>query len=169
MDNIIFLAVSTCVVSLILIIVTFSIIKKNQTKKYKKEIEYLDVEKNKLIGVPILSEISKVKDLVKTDNLKVKLDDWYNSFKLIKEDRVPKVNDMISEVDFLIDKRDYKTAIRKIAEIEIEISTLKRKSDNLLNEIKLITQSEERNRTLITKLKIVYREQQNKFDRTIFQ
>jgi len=165
-DNIIFLAVSTCFVSLILIIVTFSIIKKNQTKKYKKEIEYLDIEKNKLIGVPILSEISKVKDLVKTDNLKAKLDDWDNTFKLIKEDRVPKVNDMISEVDFLIDRKDYKNAIKKIAEIEIEISTLKRKSDNLLNEIKLVTGSEERNRSIITKLKIIYREMDNKFERT---
>ena len=166
MDNIIFLAVSTCVVSLILIVITFSIIKKNQTKKYKKEIEFLDVEKNKLIGVPILSEISKVKDLVKTDNLKDKLNDWDSTFKLIKEEKVPKVNDMISEVDFLIDKRDYKTAIKKIADIEIEISTLKRKSDNLLNEIKLITQSEERNRSIITKLKIIYREMDNKFERT---
>lgn len=152
--------------SLILIIITFSIIKKNQTKKYKKEIEYLDIEKNKLIGVPILSEISKVKDLVKTDNLKAKLDDWDNTFKLIKEDRVPKVNDMISEVDFLIDRKDYKNAIKRIAEIEIEISTLKRKSDNLLNEIKLVTGSEERNRSIITKLKIVYRELTNKFERT---
>lgn len=166
MDNIILLAVSTCVVSLILIIVTFSIIKRNQTKKYKKEIEYLDIEKNKLIGVPILSEISKVRDLVKTDNLKEKLDDWDTTFKLIKEDRVPKVNDMISEVDFLIDRRDYKNAIKKIAEIEIEISTLKRKSDNLLNEIKLVTGSEERNRSIITKLKIIYREITNKFERT---
>ena len=166
MDNIILLAVSTCVVSLILIIVTFSIIKRNQTSKYKKEIEYLDVEKNKLIGVPILSEISKVKELVKTDNLKQKLEDWDNSFKTIKDDKVPMVNDMISEVDFLIDRKDYSNAIKKIASIEIEIASLKRKSDNLLNEIKLITQSEERNRSIITKLKIIYRELNNKFERT---
>ena len=166
MDNIILLAVTTCVVSLILIIVTFSIIKKNQTKKYKKEIEYLDVEKNKLIGVPILSEISKVKELVKTDNLKSKLDDWDNSFKLIKDVKVPMLNDLISEVDYLIDRKDYNSAIKKIAEIEIEINSIKRKSDNLLGEIKLITQSEERNRSIITKLKIIYRELNNKFERT---
>ena len=166
MNNIILLAVSTFVVSLILIVVTFSIVKKNQTKKYKKEIEYLDIEKNKLIGVPILSEISKVRELVKTDNLKSKLDDWDSTFKLIKEDRVPKVNDMISEVDYLIDRNEYDNAIKKIAEIEIEISTLQRKSDNLLNEIKLITGSEERNRSIITKLKILYREMLNKFERT---
>ena len=88
MNSVILLAIATFVVSLILIIITFSIIKKSQTKRYKKEIEYLDVEKNKLIGVPILSEVSKVKELVKTDNLKQKLDDWDATFKLIKEEKV---------------------------------------------------------------------------------
>ena len=166
MNSVILLAIATFVVSLILIIITFSIIKKSQTKRYKKEIEYLDVEKNKLIGVPILSEISKVKELVKTDNLKQKLDDWDATFKLIKEEKVPKINDMISEVDFLVDRKEYNTAIKKIADIEIEIGTLKRKSDNLLGEIKLVTQSEERNRSIITKLKIIYREMNNKFERT---
>ncbi len=166
MNGVILLAIATFVVSLILIIITFSIIKKSQTKRYKKEIEYLDVEKNKLIGVPILSEISKVKELVKTDNLKQKLDDWDATFKLIKEEKVPKINDMISEVDFLVDRKEYNTAIKKIADIEIEIGTLKRKSDNLLGEIKLVTQSEERNRSIITKLKIIYREMNNKFERT---
>lgn len=166
MDNVILLAVATFVVSLILIFVTFSIIKKNQTKKYKKEIEYLDIEKNKLIGVPILSEISKVKELVKTDNLKKKLEDWDTTFKLIKDTEVPRINDMISEADFLIDRREYDSAIKKLALIEVEIGSLKRKSDNLLNEIKLITGSEERNRSTITKLKMVYRELTNKFERT---
>ena len=166
MNSVILLAIATFVVSLILIIITFSIIKKSQTKRYKKEIEYLDVEKNKLIGVPILSEISKVKELVKTDTLKQKLDDWDATFKLIKEEKVPKINDMISEVDFLVDRKEYNTAIKKIADIEIEIGTLKRKSDNLLGEIKLVTQSEERNRSIITKLKIIYREMNNKFERT---
>lgn len=165
-SNIIVLAIITFALSLILIIATFSIAKRNQTKKYKKEVEFLDVEKNKLIGVPILSEISKVKELVKTDNLKNKLDYWDSTFKFIKDTEVPRVNDMISEVDFLIDKKDINNAIKKIADIEIEISTLKRKSDNLLNEIKLVTNSEERNRSIITKLKMLYREMTNKFERT---
>lgn len=35
-----------------------------------------------------------------------------------------------------------------------------------MKKFKLITNSEERNRALITKLKIVYREDQNKFERS---
>ncbi len=166
MDNVLLMAVTTFVVSLILIVITFIIVKKGQNSKYKKQVDSLDLEKNQLIGVPILSEMSKVKDLVKTDNLKDKLDNWDNTFKLIKNEKVPILDDMISEADYLIDRKDYKSAVRKIASIEMEMTNLKKKSDALLEEIKVITNSEERNRSLITKLKIVYRELENKFERT---
>ena len=166
MDSVFLITISAFILAVILIIVTIIIIKRNQNKKYKREIEELDIRKNNLIGVPVLSEITKVKELVKTDNLKEKLDDWDNTFTMIRDDKIPELTDLISEADFLIDRKDYKLAIRKITSIEIEINALKKKTDKLLEEVKLITNSEERNRTLITKLKIVYREYQNKFERT---
>lgn len=166
MDSVFLITISAFILAVILIIVTVIIIKRNQNKKYKREIEELDIRKNNLIGVPVLSEITKVKELVKTDNLKEKLDDWDNTFTMIRDDKIPELTDLISEADFLIDRKDYKLAIRKITSIEIEINALKKKTDKLLEEVKLITNSEERNRTLITKLKIVYREYQNKFERT---
>ena len=166
-SNVILVTISTAVIAFILIFVTFLITKRKQTNRYRKEINRLDVEKNKLIGVPILSEISKVKELVKTDNLKNKLDDWNNNFKLIKDDEIPKLTDMISDAEFLVDRKDYKQAVKKIAFIEMQIATLQKRSEALLNEVKIITNSEERNRALITKLKINYRELQSKFERTI--
>lgn len=166
MDSVLLITISALILTIILIIITVSIIKNNQNKKYKKEIEELDTEKNSLLGVPVLSEISKVKELVKTDNLKEKMDDWDNTFKLIRDEKIPSLTDSISDADFLIDRKEYKEATRKIANIEMELKILKKKTEELLEEIKVITQSEERNRTLITKLKIVYREEQNKFDRT---
>ena len=166
-QNVLLVTLTTAIVALILIFVTFMVVKRKRTSRYRQEINELDVEKNKLIGVPILSEISKVKDLVKTDNLKTKLDDWDTTFKLIKEDEVPKLTDMISDAEFLIDKAEYKQAVKKIAYIEMQIASLQKKSSSLLDEIKIITNSEERNRALITKLKINYRELQSKFERTI--
>ena len=166
-SNVLLVTISTAVIALVLIFITFFITKRKQTKRYRKEINNLDIEKNKLIGVPILSEISKVKELVKTDNLKAKLDDWDSTFKLIKDDEIPKLTDMISDAEFLVDRKDYKQAVKKIAFIEMQIATLQKKSESLLEEIKIITKSEERNRALITKLKINYRELQSKFERTI--
>lgn len=165
-SNMLLVIVTIVLIAFILVILTFIFIKRKQSSKYKKEINELDIEKNKIIGVPILSEISKVKELIKTDNLKNKLNDWDSIFKDIKEDKVPKLNDLISDAEFLVDKKEYKQAIKKIAYIEMEIISLRKKSNNLIDEIKIITNSEQRNRSLITKLKINYREIQNKFERT---
>ena len=166
MDSVLLITISAFILAVILIIVTIIIIKRNQNKKYKKEIEELDIRKNSLIGVSVLSEITKVKELIKTDNLKDKLEDWDNTFVNIRAEKIPELTDLISDADFLIDRKDYKQAIRKIANLEIEINSLKKKTDHLLDEVRLITNSEERNRALITKLKIVYREDQNKYERT---
>ena len=166
-SNVLLVTFTTAIIAFLLIIVTFLFTKRKQTNRYRKEINNLDIEKNKLIGVPILSEISKVRELVKTDNLKSKLEDWDTTFKVIKDEEIPKLTDMISDAEFLVDRKDYKQAVKKIAYIEMKLATLQKKSDSLLEEIKIITKSEERNRALITKLKINYRELQSKFERTI--
>lgn len=161
-----FIVLTVVIISFLFILITLIFTKRKQTKKYKNVINELDVEKNKLIGVSVLSEFSKVKELVKTDNLKQKLEDWDNIFKNIKDSEVPKLNDLILETEFLVDKKEYKQAIKKIAYIEMQILELRKKSEKLVEEIKLITTSEERNRSLITKLKINYREIESKFSRT---
>ena len=163
MGNIFMIIITTVVVAVILVFITFFIVKKNISKKYKNRVVELDVEKNQLINVKVLSEITKVKSLVKTDNLKHKLDEWDKIFKYIKDDMLPSITDKISEVDFMIDSRDYKGAIKKMALIELEIDRLKKKSNKLIDEIQIITNSEERNRSFITKLKVNYRELQSKF------
>ena len=166
MENILLVTITTIIIAVIIVVTTLLIIKKIKSDKYKKEVERLDIERNQIVGIPILSEISKVRDLVKTDNLKEKLNEWDTTFKLIKDDRVPKISDLLAEADFLINKKEYKTALKKIANVEMEIEELKSKFNNLLDEIKIITTSEERNRSLITKLKVMYRELQSKFERT---
>ena len=150
----------------ILIIVALVVIRSKRRTNLKKEIEDLDIEKNKLIDASLLSELSKVKELVKTDDLKKKLADWDNTINEIKEDKIDVITDLISEADFLIDKKEYKNAIKKIAYIEIMLNILRKKTDNLLDEIKVITNSEERNRSIITKLKVIFRELESKYERT---
>ena len=165
MDNIFGLVITTFLIAVVLFFITILVTRRKTGKKYKEYVNELDIEKNQLINVKILSEITKVRSLVKTDNLKHKLETWDQTFNYIKEEMLPKITDQISDVDFLIDKKDYKNAIKKMANIEVEIGTLRRKSKKLIDEIQIITNSEERNRALITKLKVTYRELQSKFNR----
>jgi len=165
MDNIFLIVITTFLIAVVLVLVTLLITRRKTSKRYKEKVEELDIEKNQLINVKVLSEITKVRNLVKTDNLKHKLDAWDGTFSYIKDKMLPSITDEISEVDFLIDKRDYKNAIKKMTAVELEIDRLKRKSEKLIEEIQIITNSEERNRALITKLKVEYRELQSKFQR----
>ena len=167
MDNILLMIFTTFLMSVISIVITLFITKKKAKKRYRNKVNELEVEKNQLLNVKILSEITKVRELVKTDNLQRKLDNWDKSFSYIKDEMLPKITDDLSEVDFMIDRREYNAAIRKMTNIELEIGRLKRKSEKLVEEIQLITGSEERNRSLVTKLKIKYRELRSKFDRCI--
>ncbi len=149
-------------IATIIILIILNIRRK---QKFKRTIENLDLEKNKVIGVPVLSELSKVRELVKTDDLKQKLTDWDETFKEIKEGGIDTLTDLITEADFLVDRKDYKNAMKKIANIEMNLESIRHRTNILLDEIKVITKSEERNRSVITKLKAIFRECENKYER----
>ena len=166
MNNKLILPMIIFLTMFIIIIVILIILQNKRKNNFKKTIEELDYEKNRLIGVPILSELSKVRELVKTDNLKQKLSEWDEQFKDLKENKIDLLTDLITEADFLIERRDYKNALKKIAYIEMSLESLKLKTDNLLESVRVITNSEERNRSIVTKLKVIYRELESKFERT---
>ena len=166
MNNKYFLPIIIFFVAFITLIVTLLVLRGKKKSKFKKTIEELELAKNSLLGVSVLTELSKVRELVKTDDLKQKLADWDETIKTIKEEKIDALTDLITEADFLVDRRDYVNALKKIADIEINIEALKKKTETLLDEVKVITNSEERNRSIVTKLKAIYRECENKYERT---
>lgn len=162
------LYVGTIVVVLLIIIVVLVItLKTKKKKRILKEIDNLEKEKNLLINVPVLNELSKVEALVKSNK---KLEDRYNGWKLkfevIENETIPYINDMLIELDFAVDKSKAKEIYEKIAEIEIKLYEIKVKIKNIMSEIKEITSSEERNRASVIKLKTRYRKLKKKFTET---
>lgn len=162
------LYIGTIVVVLLIIIVVLVItLKTKKKKRILKEIDNLEKEKNLLINVPVLNELSKVEALVKSNK---KLEDRYNGWKLkfevIENETIPYINDMLIELDFAVDKSKVKEIYEKIAEIEIKLYEIKVKIKNIMSEIKEITSSEERNRASVIKLKTRYRKLKKKFTET---
>lgn len=162
------LYIGTIVVVLLMIIVVLVItLKTKKKKKILKEIDNLEKEKNLLINVPVLNELSKVEALVKSNK---KLEDRYNGWKLkfevIENETIPYINDMLIELDFAVDKSKAKEIYEKISEIEIKLYEIKVKIKNIMSEIKEITSSEERNRASVIKLKARYRKLKKKFTET---
>lgn len=152
---------------ILLLIITLIVIivlsKRKRSKRLKNLIEQLDREKNIIETAPIPSELSKLETIIKNDKIEEKYNNWMERFDLIRTENIDKINDMIIDLD-ITGGIKYNQYIKKIAQVEIELAKAKELTDTLLDEIKEITLSEEKYRSIITKLKTRYRELSNSFD-----
>ncbi len=152
------------IISIIVIVIVLNLINNKEKKKYQNEITSLERDKNLIISSSILSELNKVEALINNDKLQESYEEWQKRFKEIKDVEVPKLTDALLEIEECFNERDYKSLNDKIAKAELEIFYVKSKANFLLDEIKEITLSEERNRETITKLKSRYREIISKYN-----
>lgn len=155
------------VILLVIIIVSVIVLKTKKKKKMLNVISTLEKEKNMLINVPVLNELSKVEALVKSNaKLEQRYNAWKLKFEIIEKETIPFINDMLIELDFLVDKSKPKEVYERISEVEIKLYEIKTKVKGILSEIKEITSSEERNRASVIKLKSTYRRLKKKFNET---
>ncbi len=145
------------ILALIVIIVVITLLKKKQKRYYFSIYDALEREKNLIGSTPVLLELSKLEPIIKNEKMEEKYQKWQDKFSFIKETELPKIDDMLIELDTLLDKKEYKTAKFRIAKCEMEVYKLREQADDLLEQIKEITLSEEKYRNIITKLKTKYR------------
>lgn len=166
MGNIVLFSVTVTLISIISTILVLYFIQNHKNKKYKLQIDKLEIEKNKLDSSPVIPELSKIESYLNNEKLEKMYDNWKERLNVIRTNQIPKITDMLLDADYSLSKMDYKKTLYNIARLEIEIYKVRTNSEFLLNEIKEITGSEERNRAIITKLKIKYRELYQKFKET---
>jgi len=156
--NGVYLLIATCVIlSIIVITFTLFLIQKRRVSKLKEEIEELDKEKNLIVSAPVMSELSKVEAVLKNEKLEEKYKEWQRRFYRIKDERIPEINEMIIELDLFANTKDYHTLELRLAKCEIEVCKARESVDELMEEIREVTLSEEKYRSIVTKLKNKYR------------
>ncbi len=143
--------------TMIIIVIVLLVISNKTKKKYLAQINELERQKNLVISAGILSELNKVESLINNDDLRKKYESWQKRFNEIKNEDIPKITDLINEVQEYFETKDYANLKASIIKTEMDLNYLQTKSGILLDEIKEITLSEERNRDKITKLKAEYR------------
>lgn len=164
MDGAVLLVVITfLVIAVVVVTMTLILIQKQKARQIQKEVQELDREKNLIASTPVISELEKVETIVKNNKMEEKYKNWQHRFEQIKEDRLTKINDMIIDLDLSITTKDYKEARAKIAKAELELYKAKNATNHLMSEIKEITVSEEKYRSILIKLKAKYRELSNEF------
>lgn len=161
--TILIIMISIFVFGAVAIVITLNLIKNKKNKQIKNIIDNLEIEKNKINSTPIAPELSKIESFLKNEKLEAMYNEWKERLDDIKNKQIPKLTDMLIEADYSLSQTDYKSAIYKIAKLEMELYKVRTNSDFLLSEIKDITSSEERNRAIITKLKATYRDLYQKF------
>ncbi|MDD4282597.1 MAG: septation ring formation regulator EzrA, partial [Bacilli bacterium] len=166
MDELTLIIISFFIVTVVTIVAVLNIIQNHKNKKIKKQIEKLEYEKNVIECAPINPELSKIEAFLKNEKLEIMYKEWKDRLEVIKTGYIPKLTDMIIEAEYSLSRMDYKGTTYKLAKLEMEIYKVRTTAEILLEEIKEITTSEEKNRAIVTTLKTKYRKLYQKFNET---
>ena len=146
-----------------IIVIVLNLLQSHKNKSLKDVLNKLEYEKNVIDSAPIAPELSKIEAFLKNEKLETMYNDWKERLGVIKNTQVPKLTDMILDAEYSLSQQDYKSTLYKIAKLEMEVYKVRTNSEFLLNEIKEVTTSEEKNRAIITGLKTKYRNLYEKF------
>ena len=155
---------SAIVIALVIVVVILVVIRRSEAKYYKEQLKNLEIERNKIASTPVLLELSKVEPIIKNDKMEERYNTWQDKFTNIKEKRLSVIDDMLIDLDVFLEKKDYKNYGFRVAKTELEIYKVRQAANHLLDEIKDITLSEEKYRSIVIKLKTKYRELNKKFN-----
>ena len=158
MDKVTIIITGIFVFCIILLYILTIIIKNKKKKEILSNIDRLTTEKNLIISSSLITELGKANKLINNKKIASEVEEWKKRFDEIEKIDMPKLTDKLIEVENYMLEKNYAEAHRSLNKAEKSIFHVKAKSIKLLNEIKELTESEERNREAITKLKSVYRE-----------
>ena len=154
---------SVIIVILVIVIIILHFVRKAEVRYYRNKLKDLEIQRNQVASTPVLLELSKVEAIIKNDKMEEKYSQWQERFENIRKKRLSHIDDMLIDLDSFVEKKDYKNCIYRIANTEIEIYKIRQSADHLLEEIKDVTLSESKYRSIVIKLKTKYRSLNQEF------
>ena len=143
MPDKLFLTTMIIVMTAIILVIFFHIIRSSRKKFYKEQVKELEVQRNQIASTPVLIELAKIEPIIKNEKMEEKYNKWQDRFTYLKDNRLNVINDMLIDLDFFVEKRDYTSCGYRIAKVEIEIYKVREAAEHLLDEIRDVTLSEE--------------------------
>lgn len=151
------LCITYILLAIAVMIVVYILIRSHNKKRYGEILDALEREKNLIINANILSELSKVESMINSKEIENKYKEWKRRFDEIKSVDIPNLTDHLILIEDLFTTKKYREIEPTLAKVELSIYHVKTKANYLLEEIKNLTLSEERNRETVIKLKGKYR------------
>ena len=145
-------------------VVTFILIRKRKKNKLINGVNELEIRKNKLDSLPVLTELAKIEEIAKSEQLEEKIRDFKERYHILKDERLKNVNDKLVGLDELIAVRDIKGYYESYDEIDQELYEIEEGLNQILVEIDDIASYEEKYRDIVTKLKNRFRTLEKVYD-----
>jgi len=157
--------ISSFLILVILLVIILIVLKQRKKKHIFNSIDRLTTEKNMIISPILIMELNKAEKLVNNKKIEKDLEKWKKEFDSISSKDMDDIANMIVEVENSYCEKEYDKCRELIYKIEKSIYHSKAKANKLLNDIRDLTESEERNREAVTKLKSLYRETVFKYNK----
>ena len=100
MSTIVLIIVSLVIVAILLIVGVLYAIQSKKDKDIKKQLENLEIEKNKIDSAPIIPELSKIESYLNNEKLEAMYNNWKDRLDVIRTNQIPKITDMLLEADY---------------------------------------------------------------------
>lgn len=154
----IFFVVTGTIFIIVGILLAIFFFRKKQITVFRSVRNDLERDRNLIAGIPVASELSKVEPVLNNDKMEEKFQSWQERHQIILEEKLPQIDDLIIDFDTLVEQKKFKEAKEQLIKTEMMLAKARSSTELLLSEIQEITLSEEKYRSIVTKLKTKYRE-----------
>ncbi|VEF47279.1 Septation ring formation regulator EzrA [Bacillus freudenreichii] len=144
------------VISAIIFVIIIVIIGYMIRKKYYKEIDQLEARKMETMNKPIVEKLAKVKQLNMTGKTEELFESWRKAWDEIITVQLPHIDELLFDAEEYTDKFNFKKVKETLGKIESELIHINEQIQKILDELKVLTDSEEKNRTDIESLREKY-------------
>lgn len=162
--TVILIAITIFVFITIFIVSILLYIRNKKRKKLNNYLLELEREKNGIVSSALLSEFKKIEAL-NNEKIKERVEEWKITLSKIENKSLPLITDAMLEIENAIDLKKFKEAEMLVSNCELNLYYIRQERNNLIESIREITLSEERNREVVTKLKTIYRTVINKYNK----
>ena len=164
MDKIYIITIIVVIIFIIGISILFVYLyRQKQKKKLISGINELEVRRNKISSIPVMSELSKIEDIAKSEQLEEKINDFKIRYQMIKDNKLAKVTDQLLTLEEYVTDRDVKGYYEHYSNIELMLYEAETSMNKIIEEIDEIASYEEKYRDIVIKLKAKFRSIERRF------
>ncbi|MFS0864530.1 septation ring formation regulator EzrA [Fredinandcohnia sp. 179-A 10B2 NHS] len=146
------------IIGIILVVGGIAIYGFYSRKKIYKAVDKLEAWKIDMMNRPVTDEISKVKELNMTGQTEELFEKWRRQWDEIVTVSLPDVEELLFDAEDYADKYRFSKAKRVLSQIEAILNDAENNISVILDELKDLVGSEEKNRTEVDELNKLYRE-----------